>query len=98
VGALKPNPTVCKVYNHQFFGGEKNNDCTYDKFDRSGDTMEMAMTCKAGNGGVTRIEMTGKFGEDEYSMEMNNTVSGTPMGDMVMKGKMTARRLGDCPS
>ncbi len=81
----------------EFFGGQQNDDCTYDKFERSGDTMEMAMTCEAGNGGVTTIAMTGTFGEDEYSMEMDNKVSGTPMGDMTMKGKMTARRLGDCP-
>jgi len=80
-----------------FFSGQSEDNCTYDKFDRSGNAIEMQLTCETGGGGVATMIMNGEFGEDEYSMVIDNTVSGTPMGDMVMKGKMTARRIGDCP-
>jgi len=79
-----------------FFSGQTDNNCTYDKFDRSGNAIEMQLTCDTG-GGIATMVMNGEFGEDEYTMAMDNTVSGTPMGDMTMKGTMTARRIGDCP-
>lgn len=80
----------------EMFSGEMNDDCTYDRFDRSGNRMELTMTCDSGAGGASTMVMEGEFGEEEYSFQMSNMVSGSPMGDMTMSGTMSARRIGDC--
>lgn len=81
-----------------FFGGEGQDDCTYEEFDRSGNKMKLRMTCDAGNGGTAKVAMDGEFGADRFTLKMDNTVSGGQMGDVKMKGTISGRRLGDCPA
>ena len=80
-----------------FFGSEENENCTYEEFDRSGNTMTLRMTCETDQGGTTKVAMDGEFGEESFTLAMDNTLSGTPAGEIRMKGTVTGKRLGDCP-
>lgn len=79
-----------------FFTMDDQDNCEFQEFDRSGNRMAMRMTCDAEEGGKSSISMDGEFSEDAYSLQFENLTTGTPMGDMSMKGRMNARRLGDC--
>ena len=81
-----------------FFGGEQNDNCTYDEFDRSGDSLTLRMTCATGDGGTAKIAMDGEFADESFTLAMDNRISGTQSGDVTIKGKVTGRRIGDCPS
>jgi hypothetical protein len=48
------------------------------------------------NGHASKME--GSFQAESYSMTMEQKASGTPMGEMTMKGKIDGKRLGDCPA
>ena len=43
-------------------------------------------------------KMDGRFEGETYSMTMEQKTSGTPMGEMTMKGHIEGRRIGDCPA
>ncbi len=79
-----------------FFGSEGQENCSYDEFDRSGNTMNIRMTCSSPDGSTSTVGMNGSFGADSYTMDINSVVSGTPMGDMTMNGTITGTRTGDC--
>ncbi len=81
-----------------FFGGEGNDDCTYEEFDRSGNKMTLRMTCDAGQGGTAKVAMDGEFAADSFTLTMDNKVTGTQAGDVTMKGTVTGKRIGDCPA
>ncbi len=83
--------------NADFFGGRKEAGCTYNKLDRSGNTMSVSMTCKPGGKMVSNIIMDGSFAAESYKMKMNQKIEGTPMGAMELKGVIEGKRLGDCP-
>jgi hypothetical protein len=40
--------------------------------------------------------MTGEFGAEAYTLNIDNKMTGGPQGDMSMKGIMSARRIGEC--
>lgn len=80
----------------EFLGGTDDS-CKFQKFDRSGAKMSAAMTCSS-NGMEMASNMDGEFGKTAYSMNIDTTVKGSPMGDMVMKGSVKGKRIGDCPS
>ncbi|GAB5350086.1 DUF3617 domain-containing protein [Alteriqipengyuania sp. 357] len=80
-----------------FFGGDKKDNCTYDEFDRSGDSLTLRMTCAGDNGGTAKIAMDGAFDEDNFTLTMDSTITGTETGEVTMKGKVTGTRIGDCP-
>jgi len=83
--------------NAGFFGGEKNDNCTYEEFDRTGSKMTLRMTCATDNGGTAKVAMDGEFAEESFSLTMDNTVTGTQAGEVTMKGTVTGKRIGDCP-
>ena len=80
----------------EFFGGEKNENCDYEEFDRTGNKLKLRMTCTTDDGGTAKVAMDGDFGGDSFTMTMANTISGSQAGDVTMKGKITGRRIGDC--
>ena len=85
-----------KEPNANFFGGDDSGNCTYQEFDRSGNTMKIRMTCTPQEGMMSTVAMDGEFSSDSFTMTMDNTTTGSPMGDVVMKGTITGRRVGDC--
>ncbi len=81
-----------------FFGGDAGSNCTFQQIDRSGDKMSVQMTCKPQGSNVMTSKMEGSFAAETYSMTMEQKTSGTPMGDMTMKGRIEGKRIGDCPA
>jgi Protein of unknown function (DUF3617) len=81
-----------------FFGGDADSNCTFQQLDRSGDNMSVQMTCKPDGKTSIVSSMQGRFQAESYSMTMDQKMSGSPMGEMSMKGKIEGKRLGDCPA
>jgi len=88
-----------KKQDADFFAGEGMENCEFQEFDRSGNTMNLRMTCSTPDGGTAKVSMDGEFGAQAYTLTMDNEVSlGQSMGGqtMTMKGTMSASRIGDC--
>lgn len=79
-----------------FFGGMQDGDCEFKRFDRDGNRLSMEMSCKTGKGGTATMVMDGGFEPEGYALDMEQNVSGGPMGSMRIKGKVESRRIGDC--
>ena len=75
---------------------DSNSDCTFEKFDVDGGSIDAVMNCKAEGQGTARMVMTGTG--TETSSEMNMTMNGEgPDGQtMTMTMKSSQQRLGDC--
>ena len=75
---------------------DSNSDCTFEKFDVEGGSIDAVMNCKAEGQGTARMVMTGTG--TETSSEMNMTMNGEgPDGQtMTMTMKSSQQRLGDC--
>jgi hypothetical protein len=80
------------------FGSPDSANCTFAKFDRSGNKMSIDMTCKPAGTIVLKSKMDGSFAAEEYSMVMEQKMEGLPTGPITMKGTIEGRRLGDCPA
>jgi len=81
----------------EMFGGETNDGCKIDKLERSGNEMDLSMTCEQEGGLKMTSNMQGEFSSNGYVMNIDQEMSGMPTGDMSLKGKIDAKRLGDCP-
>lgn len=70
-------------------------DCTYDKFEVDGGSIDAAMTCKqAGNEVKMTVVGTGGRTSSEMTMTMTGDFAG--MGEGTMKMKTSQERIGDC--
>jgi Protein of unknown function (DUF3617) len=81
-----------------FFGAPPEANCTFDELSRSNDGMKVAMTCKPGGNMVVKSKMDGKFAAETYTMNIEQSTEGTPMGAVKMTGKIEGKRVGDCPA
>ena len=79
------------------FGSPKDSNCTFAKFDRTGNKLSIDMTCKP-SGMTLKSKMDGSFGAENYLMTMEQTMEGLPTGAITMTGTITGKRLGDCPA
>ena len=74
--------------------------CTYDRFDASGGTLDARLTCQTGKGMTAVIEMSGKMTEESSDMHMKMEQTGA--GPLAAKGlvkmemEMSSKRVGDC--
>lgn len=78
----------------------KGGECTYDKFDVSGGTLDARMTCQIPQQGKAVMTVNGaasKTGSD-VTVAMDMSGGSSPMGNMKMKMHMTTERIGDCAS
>lgn len=75
-------------------------DCTYDRFEASGGTLDAKLTCKTGKEMTAVIEMTGKMTAEssEMRMKMEQTGAGplSAKGTVKMDMEMNSKRVGDC--
>jgi hypothetical protein len=81
-----------------FFGAPAEANCTFDDLSRSGDAMKVAMTCKPAGNVVVKSKMDGKFAAETYTMNIEQSTEGTPMGAVKMTGKIEGKRVGECPA
>jgi Protein of unknown function (DUF3617) len=82
----------------EFFGSPKGSNCLVEAVNVSGAQMSVKLTCKPGGKTVISSSMTGRFGADYYTMDMQQKTSGTPIGDLITTGRVDGKRLGDCPA
>lgn len=81
-----------------FFGAPEEANCTFDELSRTGNGMKVAMICKPGGNLVVKSKMDGKFAAETYTMNIEQSTEGTPMGAVKMTGKIVGTRVGDCPA
>lgn len=79
-----------------FFGAPPEANCTFDALDRKSDNVTMTMTCKPGGPIVLKSKMDGKFAAETYTLNVEQSTEGTPMGPVKMTGKIEGKRVGDC--
>jgi len=81
-----------------FFGAPPEANCTFEELDRSTSGMKVAMTCKPGGPMTIKSKMDGKFAAETYTLNIEQSTEGTPMGAVKMTGKIEGKRVGDCPA
>ena len=80
------------------FGAPAEANCSFDELNRSGTAMKVSMTCKPAPNMTVKSKMDGSFSKTSYSMNIEQSTEGPPMGSMKMIGKIEGKRLGDCPA
>ena len=76
-------------------------DCTFNKFEVGGNSLDAEMVCKDKNGLQGNVKLTGTMTREssDMLMEMNQKVPNMPGKGMVhRKMKMVSKRTGDCTS
>ena len=78
-----------------FTGADKS--CRYDHFTMGGGKIDAKMRCSQ-DGASQEMEMAGTYSPDEYDMRMTTVMKGMPgpAGEMRMRMKIEAQRVGDC--
>lgn len=78
-----------------FFAG--NDSCRYERFTMAGGKIDASLRC-TGDGVTQLMEMEGSYSPDRYSLRMTSTMEGPPgpAGDMKMRMRIDARRVGEC--
>jgi Protein of unknown function (DUF3617) len=80
------------------FGAPPEANCSFEEFNKSGDTMKVSMTCKPAPNMVVKSEMNGTFSKTNYTLNIVQSTEGPPMGAIKLTGKTEGKRLGDCPA
>ncbi len=81
-----------------FFGNDEDDGCEFTEFNRSGNSMKIAVACDPGQGMKVESAMDGSYSSESYEMDIDAKMSGSPMGDISMKGKVTGKYVGACDS
>ncbi|AKH44261.1 hypothetical protein FHS61_001581 [Altererythrobacter atlanticus] len=71
------------------------NDCTLNKFDVDGGSIDADLTCR-NDGGEGNITMVGTMTPESSDIVMTVDQSMPEMGNMLIKVNMKARRVGEC--
>ena len=87
-------PEQAKSPKEDFFAGADKN-CRYEHFKWGDGKIDLKLNCKHPNATQTMV-MVGEYEPDSYTMTMTATnVGGGPAGQMAMKMKVDAKRIGD---
>ena len=91
-------PEQAKNPSANFLAGQQGRQCTYKDFSLDDGEMTGEISCTGGQmPGTMVMQMNGRYGPRDYSMNMEMKTAGLPGGmDMNVKAKTTARRVGDC--
>ena len=89
------SPEQAKSPREDFFAGADKN-CRYEHFNWGGGKIDPKLNCKHPNATQTMV-LVGDYQPNSYTMTMTATnVGGGPQGEMVMKMKVDAKRVGAC--
>lgn len=80
----------------KFFSGKDANNCRYDHFTMGGGKIDAAMSCHGQGPGNMNMAVTGTYSPDSYSTHVSMNMQGTPGGNMTMKVRSEAKRVGEC--
>jgi hypothetical protein len=82
----------------EFFGASPEANCSFDSVDSSTGGIKVAMTCKPAGPVIVKSKIDGKFNAETYTMNLEQSTEGMPMGAIKMTGKIEGKRVGDCPA
>jgi hypothetical protein len=72
-------------------------DCTVQRFDVSGDTIDAALSCPSGTDGISGdVTMNGTMGETGGNMEMSFKSQVPELGEATIRMRIISERVGDC--
>ncbi|MFC3102166.1 DUF3617 domain-containing protein [Altererythrobacter lauratis] len=72
-------------------------DCTVQRFDMSGGTIDAALTCPPGTDGISGdVRMTGTMSETGADMTMSFKTQIPDMGEATIRMRAVTTRVGDC--
>ncbi len=80
-----------------FFGNGEADECEFSEFNRAGDSMVVAMSCKLPGGINIKSKMDGVYAAKSYELKLDSEMSGGPFGEFGMVGTVTGQHIGDCP-
>lgn len=88
-------PEQAKGPREDFFTGADKN-CRYEHFNWGGGKIDLKLNCKHPQATQT-MAMVGEYEPNSYTMTMTATnQGGGPQGEMTMKMKVDAKRVGEC--
>ena len=88
-------PEQARSPKEDFFAGADKN-CRYEHFNWGDGKIDLKLNCKHPNATQT-MTMVGNYSPEAYTMTMTaNNLGGGPAGEMTMKMKVDAKRIGDC--
>ena len=88
-------PEQARNPREEFFAGADKN-CRYEHFNWGGGKIDLKLDCKHPQATQT-MAMVGSYSPDAYTMTMTATNTGDgPAGQMVMKMRVDAKRVGEC--
>jgi hypothetical protein len=79
----------------KFFTGKDDGNCRYDHFQLGGGKFDAAMRCEQ-QGHVQTMKMNGTYSPDNYTTHVEMNVDGGPQGNVTMKMRSEAKRIGQC--
>lgn len=75
---------------------EGDSDCSFEKFDASGGSIDAIMNCNAGEDGTARMTITGTGTETSSEMRMRMEAQGPGGQSMTLTMNSKQERIGDC--
>jgi len=80
--------------------------CTYDRFEAAGGSIDAAMTCNAVRGATSKVAMKGTLNPEgsrihmtvEQSLPGMGAAASLGVGGVKMVADVTSNRVGDCPA
>ena len=81
----------------KFFTGKDSKNCRYESFTMSGGKVDAVMRCQGdGSGSTMTMKMTGTYTPDSSTTRSEMVVSGAREGNITMKARTEAHRVGEC--
>lgn len=71
-------------------------DCTVQRLDVSGGTIDAAMSCPMAEGITSNVTVSGTMGESGSDLEMTMATTMPQVGDSTMRMRVVSERIGDC--
>ena len=78
-----------------FFTGKKSDNCRYERFTMDGGKVDAVMRCTGDGGGDMKMTMSGSYTAESASTNSEMVVT-TGQGNMTMKARSEAKRVGEC--
>jgi hypothetical protein len=89
-------PEEAKRPRGKFFSGKEAKNCRYDHFTMGGGKIDAAMRCEGEASGTMTMAISGTYSPDSYTSHVTMNMQGAREGNMTMKMRSEARRVGEC--
>jgi hypothetical protein len=89
-------PEEAKQPKGKFFSGKEENNCRYDHFTMGGGKIDAAMHCESDGQHSMKMQVDGTYSPDSYETHVSMNMVGGREGNMSMKMRSEAHRVGAC--